>query len=239
MGLSVYRQPHHHTSTRRGGIDILFRINQKNYLLHMIDYFTADELSNMHYLIISAGVKNRGLLENVAKNNYLYPTSETVADYVSYGDMDLLRKTYGGELKESENSLYGTIIEPILKYHHNIVLVCTESEDPYIDVLVEYLDKEFAMKTVDLNELFVVGETSILYLDRKLIHDNVVEITRSVAREQYRSMASSDDGRLNLIEMMSKSEKIKKLKELGVRVGNMGNKELTVLLTETWVGELH
>lgn len=213
----------------------------------MIDYFTAEELSDLQYLIISAGIRRgddrhildaRGILANVVKVNDLYPTTELIADYGAYGDIQLFRKSYFHELHQTENIIYRSIIGPILHYHHNMVIICKEDEDYFIDVLVQYLNKEFAMKTIDLNELFINGETSIFYIDKKQVHDHCVQLTRTAAKEQYMSLSSTKDGREYLIDKMDKDTKIKKLKELGVTVGKIGNKEATQLLIETWSGEI-
>jgi hypothetical protein len=204
----------------------------------MIDYFTAEELQEMKYLIISSSLHAQRLVTNANSSGELYPSAEAVTGYIETEDLNVFRKTYLGELRQwGKNVAYVNIIKPILKYHHNIVLMCIEEEDYFMDVLVDYLAKTFNLHCVDLNELFTKGESDVFHLDRKSIHNNCVELRREVVRIKRADMESHQAGRYKLItEKFNKKDKIKKLKELGVRVGKDDHKSLDELLVEVWIG---
>lgn len=201
----------------------------------MIDYFTREELSELQYLIISSPIRNQGTAPNVVKCNDLYPSSEEISNYAQLGDRKLFHKSYYRELKEMENILYVRIIEPILRHHHNIVLMCTEEEDLYIDVLCDFLKKEFNMQTVDLNRLFKEGETDIFFIDKASVKNKSVELKRNAVKEKIKTLEQTEDGRAKLLSMMSKEEKLDKLRELGIRVNESDKKDLTELLRLEWV----
>lgn len=217
---------------------MLFRINYKNFLLHMIDYFTADELTSLQYAVISAGIAVNGSeRENVVKLNMLYPSSEITSRYLDDENEDILRKTYTSELKTCDHQIFIDIVQPIVTHYHNIVLINLEKEDVYTDVLVEYIKKEFGMSCIDLNELFTEGETELYFIDRKDIRDRNVKLARSIAKAQLEGYESNDQGRLHLIKnVMSDKDKIAKLKELGVkRLKRDDLDRLDELLIETWL----
>lgn len=213
---------------------MIFRVNHENYIYHMIDYFTKEELANLSYLLISAKMRNQGTAPNVVKCNDLYPSSDILSNYIQLEDRKLFHKMYYKELQDTENIVYRMIVDPILLHHHNIVLMSSESEDLYIDVLCDFLNKEFGMKVIDLDMLFKTGETDLFIIDKKLVRNNSVELKRKVVRERIRSAEKTEEGRAKLLSLMSKDDKIKKLKELGIRV-DKNKDDLTELLRLEWV----
>jgi len=213
---------------------MLFRINYKNFLIHMIDYFTREELLNIHYLIIgSTKMPHQRLsIQVVRAPADMYPTVDILNDLFTYGNEALFRKEYYRELRQSRNTLFVNIIQPILKYNHNILLIGMEYEDIHTDVITEYLEKEFNLPCTDLNRLFLEGETDIFYIDKKDVQKKTKEILQEVLQEQFKSLESSAIGREKLIGRMSKREKIKKLEELGVKVQKSDYENLDELLVE-------
>jgi hypothetical protein len=203
----------------------------------MIDYFTREEITNLSYMIISASIRNQGTQPNIVKCNDLYPSSDdAISNYIQLEDKKLFHKTYYRELKQTENIIYQAIIDPILKHRHNIVLICAEREDMYIDVLCDFLKQEFALKTVDLNKLFDEGETDIFVIDKTEVNNKSIEIKRNAVRESIRSREQTPDGRAHLLSLMAKEDKLKKLKSLGIKVDkSMKDSELTELLKDEWV----
>ena len=141
---------------------------------------------------------------------------------------------YYRELHDTENIVYRMIVDPILSHQHNIILMASESEDLYIDVLCDFLNKEFGMKVIDLNMLFKTGETDLFIIDKKLVRNNSVELKRKVVRERIKSAEKTEAGRAKLLSLMSKDDKIKKLKELGIQV-DKDKDDLTELLRLEWV----
>lgn len=235
-----------------GDLNLVYRIDLKHYLTHAIDYFTVEELVHMQYAIVSAHILNTGKAINMAKINNLYPEPEIVMNYEEYKDKDIMEKMYFGYLDPDEedkaklkrgesyfiyNIIYKTFINPLLQ-HKDIVIICEEGENDYIDVLCKYLKKRFDIEVIDLNELFKTGHVGPIYIDRKEIKDKSVDIARSCGKDQIHSLASSSDGRAKLISMMSKKEKIKKLKKFGIDPTDEDKKNLDALLLNTWNEEI-
>lgn len=222
---------------------MVYRIDIQHFLTHAIDHFTLRELIHFQYVIISARVKNGRRAANVVKKNDLYPDPEIVEAYASYKDKDILEKMYMDMLcpKKSDtgndpyaNSVYATFVNPLIK-HFDLVILCDESENPYIDIFCKYLKKSFEIEVIDLNELFTKGRVGKIYIDREAIWDKAVDVRRSSVKETIRSLESTRDGKLKLLGMMTKKSKIKKLKELGINVSDSDKKDLDKILIDEWV----
>lgn len=197
---------------------MLFRINNKNFLLHMIDYFTNDELLNFQYAILSAGIAVHGSeKENVVKYPLIYPSHEIADRFLDDQDTDLLRRTYRGELKSIIDMIFVNFVKPIVEFHHNILFVNLEKEDVYTDILVEFIREQLGLPCIDLNELFMTGETELFRIDRRELHDRNVKLSRGIAKRELMGFESTDDGKLHLIRnVMTEKQKLAKLKELDV-----------------------
>ena len=230
---------------------MIFRIDIQHFLSHMIDYFTREELIHFQYAIISAKIPNQGRCSNVVKVNNLYPDVDTITAYADYKDRDIAEKMYFEMLKNDESEykskherswadyvFYNTFIQPLSK-HFDVVIVCDKEENIWVDFLCKYLKKTFSIEVIDLNVLFSKGEIGPIYIDRDEIFDKAADVKRSAAMRAKESLESSRDGRLKLIQMMTKNEKIKKLKELGIRVSPSDMKNLDSLLIDSWVDELN
>lgn len=224
----------------------------KHFLTHAIDYFSYEELIHMQYAIISAKIRNGGRNMNVAKINDLYPEPEIIITYEEYKDKDMMEKMYFDFLDPSEedkikikkggsyfiyNSIYKVFINNLMQ-HKDIVIICDENENDYIDVFCKYLKKRFEIDTIDLNELFKTGHVGPIYIDRKRIMDKSVEIRRSCGRDQIEALSSTSEGREKLISMMSKKEKIKKLKAFGIDPTDEDKKNINEILLKAWNEDL-
>nr|DAR89210.1 MAG TPA: hypothetical protein [Caudoviricetes sp.] len=214
---------------------MLYRIDYDKFLIHMIDYFTSDELRNLQYLIIGT-LPNRGKTPNVVKCGELYPTCDVIEEYMKYNDKNLLKKLYYKELKESDTTIYATIISNILN-HVDIVLICRKVENDIMDIFVSYLKEKFGADTIDLNKLFTGEELEKIRLNGTKLRDNSMDVKRKAAKERYRALESTSEGRLRLLKMMSEKDKIEKLKELDINVKKSDYKHLDSLLKEIWIGE--
>lgn len=230
---------------------MIYRIDLEHFLTHMIDYFTLEDIYHFQYLVISAGIGNQGML--TASNGYncvvakipdLYPLPEIITSYVGdHHDKKLLEKMYMDQLDTSKsgNDHMGRIIlkslaEPLLN-HFDIMIVCRRSENDYIDIFCKYLRKRFGIDVIDLNQLFREGRVGPIYIDRKEIRDNIVDIRREALKIQYESLSSTRDGRFKLLGIMSKKTKIKKLNELGISVKREDEDRLDRMLIDAWVDE--
>ena len=210
----------------------------------MIDYFTKDELLNFHYQIISSAVRvplrNNDTIDNkVYKNNELFPTKDIIPIYSENGDKKLLRKLYLEELRmpHIEENMWRNIIEPVFRYHHNYLLIYSVSENVYMEILCEYLKKEFAMNCINLDELFTNGETEVFYLDRPAIKERTLKVKRLAGAAKRGRDEKFADGRRDLIKKFNKQEKIDKLKQLGISVSKLDENRLDELLLEAWEGD--
>lgn len=223
---------------------MIYRIDVQHFLTHAIDHFTRDELMHFQYAIISAKVRNGNRAPNAAKISQLYPSPEIVSAYAEYKDKAILEKMYMDELmppKGSDvsndtvaNRMYETFVNPLL-HHHDIVILCDKEENDYIDVICKYLKKQFEIEVIDLNELFTKGRTGAIYIDRDEIWDRAVDVRRASYTMVCKSLESSHDGKLKLLGMMTKKQKLEKLKELGISVSGVDKNDIDKLLIDEWV----
>ena len=227
---------------------MIYRIDMQHYLSHAIDHFTVDELIHFQYAIISAKIANGGRCTNIAKVNHFYPTPEIIIDYDDHHDKSIMEKQYMDYLspkKENDDGLsrstianmfYTTFINPLIS-HNDIIIICDKTENDYIDVICKVLKKDYGISVIDLNELFTKGHVGPIYIDRKEIWDNAVDIRIEAERENKRSLESTAGGRLKMLGMMTKKEKIKKIKELGINVTNYNKDDLNSILMDAWVND--
>ena len=227
---------------------MLYRINYKHFLVYAIDYLSLKDITNIQYAVFSAKVANLGKCLNVSKISNLYPTVETVIAYSDSGDKSLMKKMYldfleGKDLDNPEEwnptmgMVYGAFVNPLLK-HYDVMIVCDESEDDYVDVLCEFLEKRFGVEAINLNQLFDTGHVGPLYIDRDQIRDRAVDIRRMAAKEQTKTYETSREGRMHLLGMMNKHEMKKRLEGLGFDTRGMTEKEMQEMLIEEWCNEL-
>ena len=214
---------------------MLFRIDLEHYLTHMIDYFTRDELVSINYVIIGT-IPSGSTNLRMGKFNELYPSTELIEQYALTGDIESIRKGYYDELKDYESLLYSAFINPVLQ-GHSIMIICRRDENPYVDILTDYLREKTSLDCIDLNKLFLEGKVGSIEIDMSQIKKKSIEIRRKAAEETYRSHASTVGGRAKLLGMMSVKEKIRKLKDLGIKVGKSDLSNLDTILTEVWVEE--
>lgn len=223
---------------------MLYRIDLQHYLTHAIDYFTSTELLHFQYLILSAKLICAGRISNAAKANMLYPNPEIVASYAETMDQQLFEKEYYEMLDKKENPnsnvpwsgsvIYRNIINPILG-HNDIVIICDRVENYIVDAFCHYLKDRYKIEAVDLNELFKEGHIGAIYIDRDEIEDIAVDIRRATGKDMIRSLESTSEGRLKLLNMMSKKDKVKKLKDLGLSINESDKGQLDALLIDAWV----
>ena len=224
---------------------MIYRIDIQHFLGEMIDHFSYDDLMSMQYCIISAAIPNGGRMANVVKMSDLYPTVEATIAWADTHDKELLKQMYIDELtKKLDNretnpfltSMYQCFVKPLLD-HYNVLIICDELENPYIDLLAEYVKKEFAIEIIDLNELFKTGRVGPIYIDRKEIRNKAVDIRRGAVRDEVRTLASSVDGKRMLISKMSKKKKLKELERYGIKIHPGDDDDIDQILLEEWCAE--
>ena len=232
---------------------MIYRCDLQHFLVHAIDYFSLPELTSIQYAIISAKISSSGRCRNVTKLNTLYPDVETIIAYNDYKDKEMLEtmylemlnpeeeSTYRNGVRSSEesnpftNTIYKAFINPLLE-HYDVMIICDEAENDYIDVLCKYLKNNFDIEVIDLNVLFTKGRIGAIYIDREEIRDKAVDIRRAALKEQIKSMASTKDGKERLISQMSKKDKLKQLKKYGVKL-SPNDKDIDKILLEEWCAE--
>lgn len=219
----------------------------QHFLSHAIDHFTREELTHFQYAIISAKITNGGRAQNVVKINELYPLNDIVIDYAECKDKDIMEKMYmdyllpkkSKEYDQSDadimaNIFYRTFVNPLVN-HNDIIIICDRIENDYIDVICKVLKDEYSIDVIDLNKLFIDGHIGPIYIDRKDIWDKCVDIRRIAAANGVRALESTSDGRMKLLKMMTKKQKIEKIKELGIRINDYDKKDLNQILIDAWV----
>ena len=213
-------------------------------MIHMIDHFTREELIHIQYAIVSASITNGGHALNVRKFNDLYPDPDVVTAYAETHDKELMKRMYMDQLDPKDEiskhsmecMVYGSFLNPLL-LHHDICIICGRSENDFVDVLCEYLKKNFSIDVINLNQLFTTGRIGSIYIDRDEIHDKCVDIRRFAAKQSYESLSSTREGRSKLVGMMSKKQKLKKLDELGITPTSTKKSDIDELLNEAYVND--
>jgi len=227
---------------------MVFRIDYKHFLLHMIDHFSYDDLTTMQWVIISSKIANTSRTDKVVKDSELYPDIASVDEYAATGSKKILKKMYYDMIDNDKdnpyrysnhyhNAIYGDIINPLLK-NYNVTIICREEENDYIDCLCSYLHDKFKIDVIDLNELFTKGHVGPIYIDKDEIADKAVDIKRAAAKQNYESKKKTEGGRQWLLEKMSKKDKIREIEKSGSKVGhNMDEKAINELLLMIWQEE--
>lgn len=220
---------------------MIYRIDLQHFITHAIDHFTSDDLVHFQYAIVSAKINNGRSVANTVKMNELYPSPEIVLEYDEYKDKNILEKMYfemldNGDIgkDESANLFYNVFVNTLIN-HYDVMILCDECENDYIDCLVKYLHKKFSIDVIDLNQLFTEGKTNEIYIDRKEIWNKAVDIRRLAGKEMIRTLSQTRDGRLKLLEKMSTKEKIEKCKEIGINVSKRDKHDLDSILIDEWV----
>lgn len=221
---------------------MIYMIDLQHFLVDMIDYFTNEELANMEYMIISNQlIKNQKKVLNVAKPYQLYPTPEMISSYAQYKTLEVAEKLYeeyftpDDKTRWQDNIIYTHFISPLLN-HQDVVMVAHQDEFHFPMAIASYLRKHFDIEVINLNELFTKGRIGPIHIDRKEIRDRAVDVRIVAERIKQKTLESTEDGRAKLMSIMTKKEKIKKLKQLGIRLkGDETSKEINELLIDDWV----
>ena len=141
---------------------------------------------------------------------------------------------YYEELSELNYIIYRAFVNTVM-IHHDILILCRENENEYIDVLVEYIHGTFGLECINLNDLFIKGRVGPYSLDRTLIHNKTVDMRYQYGNDMMRELESTEGGREKLLSSMTKKQKIERLESLGIIVNKSDHDELDNLLREEWV----
>ena len=225
---------------------MLYRISRKNFLVYAIDFFTHEELIAMRYFIISAKIQNGGQCGTVMRKNDLYPTIETVEAYSTSKNISILEKMYEDYFaldgKQSAEAEYGSsceslfhIIKPVLD-KTPIVLVYDDETDEadYVTALCNVIKKHYHLDAINLDQLFKEGSVGPYRIDYNEIHDSIVPLARNLAKQAYRDKASSREGRIAIIEKMTKKQKLRWLKKFDVDIKESDMPNINEILLEAW-----
>lgn len=214
---------------------MIYIVSHEKFLMHMIDYFTRDELSYLEYRIISAGMIAGNNLLSVASANALFPSFENQNIWIDTQNLDALKQGFYEDLDLEYNTLYHSIVEPFSE-HLDVVLLTTDQEYVYLKILAEYVRERFKIPVIDLNRLFDKGEVDPIKWNPKRIRDSILKLQRKIKEASDDSMASTASGRLNLLDHMNRKERIKKLIQIGVDVdAHESDEVIQELLMEAWV----
>jgi hypothetical protein len=193
----------------------------------------------MEYIIASKIMANNNLNKlNCVKIESFYPGEKARDAYTAVGDYKKFQKDFWRELPFADEMIASTIITPVLKKNHNIMLICMAEEDDYIRAFTEYVFKKFRMRCIDLNHLFKTGETDIFFInrdDRDEIHDATVETNRRIVRNLRAKEEETKEGRLLLVHAMSREERKDKIEDLGFNVKGMSDGDMINVLIDEYV----
>lgn len=224
---------------------MVFRINWRNFLLHAIDWFDFKEISSMLWVILSYPIGNQARLNTVWKASSggggLYPPGGISDYYNETKDYETAKQMYHAYLLNKEDELgisvaqadiYKHIVAP-MKHYCNVCIIYTEEESWITDAFSEFLKKYFAIDVVDLDHLFKHGWINGFYLDRELIRERSAEFELTAKLLETKDKLQTPQGRAELLEKMSDKEKVKLLKDLGIKAHKSDN--LDRLLQDAWV----
>lgn len=226
---------------------MIYRITYQKFLTHMIDYFTYDEILGCQYLVFSAKIIWQSRVTNGAKVNDLWPPSELFQAHEESASKLMFEQEYFNYLDKSATGgmrkvvwsgaiIYKNLVEPYLN-HDNIIIICDEKEQFVVDAFCKYIDKRYALKVIDLNTLFSKDTIGPIEVDYDLIRNRAVDIRRAAGNDMSETLSQTREGRLFLMSKMNTKEKIKLLRENGIKVNDRDKKHLDELVTEIWVDD--
>jgi len=223
---------------------LLYNITWQNFLIHAIDHFSKQDLIEAQYVIISGKMPYGGLnADHIAKCAQLYPPSDILLEYSATNNPELFKKSFldylGSDLHDDQVWIQNTILKTILNLHDahwNVILICDKSESLYLSTLTEFIQKQYHLASIDLNELFEKGHVGDIYIDRTDVNHRIVDLRRKAAISEMHSKSLTEHGRAELLEKMSRKDMIRKLKELKINTtGRKTDEELRSLLIDGWV----
>lgn len=235
---------------------MIYRIDLQHYLRFAIDFFTREELVNINYAIISAKMIYGGRYgAKCSKLHDLWPSTETLAAYADTGDKDLLEKMYMTEVKPAlksqsewkkgefegtyQEEFYRSFIYPWIKMHADVLIICDESENEYVDIVCKCL-KEFGVEVIDLNVLFTKGKIGPIKIDMDKITETAHSISKKINRVNDLTLATTAEGREQLVtKRWNTKQKISKLKELGIKLDKSDLKNINSILLDAWNQEIN
>ena len=212
---------------------MLYNITWENYLLHLIDHCSKEELLSFKYVIVSGYVFNGNRMENVTKSMPLYPLPELLSEFKSLPRASF-EAHYHEMLREQFHDIHLIIMDPITS-HHNVLIVWSKKEEEYLYPLLTFLKNEFNLPSINLNQLFERGYIDPIEFDLEKISEAYKPRMRKLIQEQNDIISKTSEGRRNLLSKMSNKEKKRKLKSLGIKFND--NDNLDNLLIEGWVND--
>ena len=214
---------------------MIYIISHEKFLMHMIDYFTKEELSYLEYRIISAGIIAGNNVMSVSSANALFPSFENQNNWIETQNREVLTNGFYADLDLEFNNLYYSILKPFYD-HCDVVLITTESEYVYLEILAKYIFEKFSIPVINLNELFHRGELDPVKWNPKRIRESIEKLQRKIKETNNDSMQSTASGRITLLQHMNRKERIKKLIQIGVDVdAHESDEMIQELLMEAWV----
>lgn len=225
---------------------MLYCIDYEHFMVDMIDFFTKEEILSFIYLNTSVIIPDHESNYSV-KLMYMVPSSDSeyyisekddkkMADELYYQQLlNGVNTPYRGE--NTRHMWYKYLLGP-LRNHQNVMMMCLRREMHYMDVLCKFIKEEFGVETINLNKLFTEGRVGDLVIDFHEFKDRTKDLRDSWKEHNHQERmiaAQTYDGRLNLMQDMSKKEKIKQLELIGVSYIPKDEDEIDALLMESWV----
>lgn len=219
---------------------MIYRIDIQRFLLHAIDHFSFTDLYYCQYVIVSSRIKCGNKDGNCHKANPLYPLPETVARFAETGNTDLLDRElfalYDDMIKHDHSTVFYDLFVRTIETHTNVMVVCHEDENPYVDSLCKFLKKRFSIEVINLNQLFTKGKIDPVHYDYNKIRDKGVDIRRAATAQAVKDKASTEEGRMELLMMWKRKTKLNLCKSIGINVRkDVSDKDLDAILIDAWV----
>ena len=222
---------------------MLYCIDYEHFMVDMIDFFTREEILSFIYIDISVRTPH-DQSNYSAKVMAFVPSSESEFYMAEHSDEKVADDMYYEQLSFGLNTpdrdqntrhiWYKFILGP-LRDHANVMLMCLRPEMHYMKTLCKFIKNEFGIDTINLNKLFTDGHVGNLVIDFKELKDRTRDIKTSWKEHNILQRSMDVNGRRELMKDMTKKEKIKQLKAVGVSYIPKSEEEIDALLTESWV----
>lgn len=217
---------------------MLFNIDYENFLLYAIDYFKREELLDFLYIIVSAGIihpSGKLSTDKIFKLSSLYPPYDIISLRENGYDDKVIKTKYYNYLKEY------SVIYDIVTYatiqHKNIVIICRNNENYFIDMLCDFIYDKFKLPSINLNSLFTKGKVYV----KKYNHNKIIEAIKNYEKERKKLFIKNSKANIKSDNLYIKTQAInvmpikdikKSLKKFNINTSNMTNEQMREALKE-------
>jgi len=195
------------------------KMNSKTFMKKFLREYNPDDFQ---FLLISEDITTSGEHKNVMSIKALIPPINIASIYVNEGMTKEYKKKYLEFLKKDNiKALVTIIVNAAVIHNNNIVLLCSKSEDEfgYLDMLCEFIEAEYKMKTYTFKKFHKDPERA-LQIDNKEKVSNIVFKQMEKLKESGINLDSKVDPEKvkKKLKKLDKDELIKYCKHKGIKV---------------------